>query len=134
VNDLAVTDTHALIWASSGQLPKLGRAARKLFEQAEARRATIYVPTLVLVEMGNEVHRGRIVIESGFDDWVAALFASGGFAPIELTTAIVLRAEQLYAIPEGTDRLIAATARELELPLITRDPEIERAAGVRTIW
>jgi PIN domain nuclease of toxin-antitoxin system len=134
VNDLAVTDAHALIWASSGQLRRLGRAARKLFEQAEARRATIYVPTLVLVEMGNEIHRGRIMIEGGFGDWVAALFASCGFAPIDLTTAIVLRAEQLYAIPERSDRLIAATARELDLPLITPDPEIERAAGVRTIW
>lgn len=134
MNDLAVTDTHALIWASSGQLRKLGRAARKLFEQAEARRATIYVPTLVLVELGNEIHRGRIAIEGSFDSWVEALFSSRGFAPIELTTTIVLRAERLYAIPERSDRLIAATARELDLPLITRDPEIERAAGVRTIW
>ena len=134
MNDVAVTGTHALIWASSGQLRKRSRTAHGLFEQAEARRATIYVPTLVLVEMSNEVYRGRIVIDRGFAAWVEALFSSRGFAPVDLTTEIVLRAEQLYAIPERTDRLIAATAREMDLPLITRDPEIERAAGVRTIW
>ena len=48
--------------------------------------------------------------------------------------AIVLRAHTLYAIPERGDRLIAATAAELDCPLITRDPEIARAAGVDLIW
>jgi predicted nucleic acid-binding protein len=37
-------------------------------------------------------------------------------------------------IPERGDRLIAATALELDYPLITRDPEIAAAAGLELIW
>jgi predicted nucleic acid-binding protein len=46
----------------------------------------------------------------------------------------VLRAQALYSIPERGDRLIAATAAHMDLPLITRDPEIARAAGVELHW
>lgn len=42
--------------------------------------------------------------------------------------------EALYAIPGRGDRLIAATAAELDGPLITRDPEIARVAAVDLIW
>ena len=50
------------------------------------------------------------------------------------TTRIVRRAQLLYEIPERGDRLIAATAAELDLPLITRDNTIADAAGVDVIW
>ena len=57
-----------------------------------------------------------------------------GRTEFDLTAAIVLRSQELYAIPERGDRLVAATAAELDCPLITRDPEIAAAAGVEVIW
>lgn len=56
-----------------------------------------------------------------------------GRPAVDLTAAIVLRAEALYDIRERGDRLIAATAAVLDVPLITRDPEIGRA-GVEVVW
>jgi predicted nucleic acid-binding protein len=53
---------------------------------------------------------------------------------VDLTTDIVRRAQTLFAIPERGDRLIAATAAELDLPLVTWDPTIAAAAGVDVIW
>ncbi len=47
---------------------------------------------------------------------------------------VVLKAEELYAIQERGDRLIAATAAVLDLPLVTRDPRIADAAGVEVVW
>ena len=44
-----------------------------------------------------------------------------------------MTAHELLAIPERADRLIAATARSLGLPLITRDQTIA-AAGVEVVW
>jgi hypothetical protein len=66
--------------------------------------------------------------------WEEALFSSGRYFPIDLTRDVVRTAERLYGIPERGDRLIAASAVELGAPLITRDPEITKAAGVTTIW
>jgi PIN domain nuclease of toxin-antitoxin system len=45
----------------------------------------------------------------------------------------VLRGEALYEIRDPMDRLIAATAAELDYPLITHDARI-REAGVNVLW
>lgn len=39
-----------------------------------------------------------------------------------------------FTIPERGDRLIAATAVALDVPLITRDPEIAACANVTLLW
>jgi len=131
--ELAVTDAHALIWYAQGRTRKLGRRARAVFEAADAGAAALYVPTIALVEVLEASRAGLIELTGGVEVWVQALFSTASFFPVALTVDILLRAEELYAIPERGDRLIAATAALLSAPLITRDPEIERA-GVEVIW
>jgi PIN domain nuclease of toxin-antitoxin system len=131
---LAVVDTHALIWALTGQQKRLGRAARRIIERADRGEAALYVPTISLVEVGEAERRGGIRLHEGFDRWVEGLLSTGRYHPVDLTTEIVRRAQTLFAIPERGDRLIAATAAELDLPLVTRDPTIAAAAGVDVIW
>jgi PIN domain nuclease of toxin-antitoxin system len=132
--NVAVTDSHALIWYAIGPARKLGRAARTMFERAERRQAIIYVPVIVLVEVAEAIRRGSLRCDSGFTRWASRLLAAGSFVAADLTTAVVLEAEGLYNIPERGDRLIAATAASLASPLITRDPQIGRAAGIATLW
>lgn len=132
--EIAVTDTHALVWYARREWRKLGSSARSLFERAEDGRASIYVPTLALVELGENARRGKVSLQQGVSEWTPALFGMGSFFPVDLTVEIVLRAEELYSIPERGDRLIAATAAHLGYPLITRDPEIAAAAGVEVVW
>lgn len=69
-----------------------------------------------------------------FEEWARAAFASGKYHEAELTTEIVYVAQRLNAISERGDRLIAATAVALDLPLITHDPQIAAAAGVECLW
>lgn len=130
---LAVTDAHPLLWAASGD-KRLGRRARKIFEKADAGDAALYVPTIVLVEIAEAFRKGTIQLPSGFEAWGRALFSSGHYHAVDLSFAIVLRANELFEIPERGDRLIAATALELDCPLITCDSEIASAAGVEVIW
>jgi len=134
VAELAVTDTHALVWYATGVDRKLGRRARRLFERADAGRAAIFLPAIVLVEIAENVQTGRIRLEMPFVDWEEALFSSARYFPVELNRAVVRASEGLYGIPERGDRLIAGTAVHLGCPLITRDPEIGRIAGLEVIW
>jgi PIN domain nuclease of toxin-antitoxin system len=69
-----------------------------------------------------------------FEEWARAAFGSGKNHQAELTAEIVYLAQRLYAISERGDRLIVATALALDLPLITRDPQIVAAAGVECLW
>lgn len=131
---LAVADTHALIWFAGSRWNKLGRRARAVFERVLQGDGAIFVPALALVELSEAVHAGEIKLSGGFAAWCRQIFASGQFIPADLTWPVVQRAEQLFAIPERGDRLIAATAVELGYPLITRDPEIASVAGLELIW
>jgi PIN domain nuclease of toxin-antitoxin system len=131
--ELAVTDTHALVWWARGEKKRLGRQARRVYESVDAGRAVLFVPTLVLVEIGDLARRGIVRLAGGVSAWTRGLLGSGRFFAADLNVDVVLRAESLYAIPERTDRLIAATAASLDYPLITRDARI-RDAGVNVIW
>jgi PIN domain nuclease of toxin-antitoxin system len=72
---VAVTDAHALIWYAMGPTRRLGRRARGVFERAERRLATIYVPVLVLVEISEAVRRGSVRCDAGFSRWSSRLLA-----------------------------------------------------------
>lgn len=88
----------------------------------------------MLVEIAEAIRRGVIRCEGGFSRWAGRLLASGGFLAADLTAAVVFEAESLYTVPERGDRLIAATAAHLGVPLITRDPALGRVPAIRTIW
>ncbi len=134
VPPLAVTDTHALIWAIDGNRKRLGKHARRQFENADVGRCSIYIPAIALVELGEACHRERVTLSLAFEEWTRLAFASGKYHEAELTAEVVYVAQRLYAIAERGDRLIAATAVTLDLPLITRDPQIAAAAGVECLW
>lgn len=131
---LAVTDTHALLWWSRGDVRKLGRSAKALFERAEAGRAAIYVPVFSLIEVSEAMRRGFFEPTYTFEAWARRLLSSGAFIAADLGTDVLYEAEALYAIPERGDRLIAATALHLDCPLITKDPAIKALRGLETIW
>jgi PIN domain nuclease of toxin-antitoxin system len=135
---IAVTDTHALIWAATGKSRRLGRSARRYFASAEkaAPDIAIYVPTISLVEISEAVERSRISLRLPFARWIESLFAAGPYLAADLTSDVVAAAHSLRAIPERRDRLIAATALVLGCDLITRDPAIARVmrARVTVVW
>jgi predicted nucleic acid-binding protein len=53
--------------------------------------------------------------------------------PLDAEVVRAVRRIPAAAIPEMPDRIIAATALHLNLPLVTRDTKI-RGAGLNTIW
>ena len=131
---LAVTDTHSLLWYAGKQHRKLGRAALAHFQRADASQAAVYVPAMVLAEVSELARLRRIQLPTPFGTWLDEVFANKCIIAQPLTAAILRRAHDLCALPDWRDRLVAATAAVLEVPLITRDPAIADCARVEPLW
>jgi len=54
-------------------------------------------------------------------------------APLDWDVAITVRSIARADVPDLPDRVIAATAAALQLPLVTKDGRI-RATNLETIW
>jgi PIN domain nuclease of toxin-antitoxin system len=63
-----------------------------------------------------------------------ALFEQPPFHIEPITTADLYLLDRLNVIPELHDRLIAATALRLKIPIITRDPLITSCNEVTCVW
>lgn len=129
-----MVDTHGLVWYALERWKKLGKAARRVLSSADQGDAVVYVPTIVLVEIGELERLGRIRLRGGLRRWTREVLSRDAFRPAELNVEIALEAHSLHQVQERGDRLIAATAIHLDLPLITRDRALGTATGVRTIW
>jgi PIN domain nuclease of toxin-antitoxin system len=62
------------------------------------------------------------------------LFSNPAYQPYDLTTAQVFIADETRINRDPFDALICAAARDLESPLLTRDPDIRGSGVVRVIW
>lgn len=133
--EIAVTDTHALIWWITDQRRRLGRQANAFFDRVDEGRAVVCIPTMALVELDEAMADGDFTLGEPFPNFVRRLETTPSrYQVVSLTSDIVLLAHELLQIPERGDRLIAATAAALGYPLITRDEEITRVIGADHIW
>ncbi len=129
-----VADTHAAIWMLT--MPaRLSSAALSALKGAEAAAAPIYLASISLVETAYLIEKGRLP-ESLFDRLQRELANPDSgltLVPLDLPIAQALRRISRAAVPEMPDRIIAATALHLGLPLVTRDLNIA-ASGIPTLW
>lgn len=129
----AVCDTHALGYYAVGGR-RLGKQAAAIFDACDAREATIYVPAAVILEFGFVLGGRRILSATPLRDFFEDLFANPAYQPIDLTPEQVYLADEARPNNDPFDGLICAAARRLDVPLITRDAEIERWGQVRVVW
>ena len=129
----AVTDTHALIFHAAGG-GKLGTKSAAHFAAAERREALVYVPAPVVWEVSLLARAVRINLRRPVRDFFDDLFSNPAYCPLDLTPAQVFDADELRFTRDPFDALIVAAARDLGLPLITRDALIRESGTVRVIW
>jgi PIN domain nuclease of toxin-antitoxin system len=129
----AVTDTHALIFHAAGG-GKLGTRATAHFQACERREGITYVPAAVIWEMSLLARAVRINLHRSVRAFFDDLFSNPAYQPYDLTAAQVFDADGLRFTRDPFDALICAAARDLSLPLITRDAQIDASGTVKTIW
>jgi len=104
------------------------------FTRAEERTAIVYVPMAVIWEVGLLARGARVNLRRSVRDFFGDLFSNPAYQPYDLTAAQVLDADDLRINRDPFDALVCAAARDLGLPLLTRDADIEKSGAVRVVW
>lgn len=126
-------DTHVVVWYLLDS-PRLSATARQLIQDAVASDGA-WVSAISILEVGYLVEKGKLPTEAfdRFLDFVARMDA--GLHVAALDTQVARAATEKISresIPDMPDRIIAATALVLNIPLITHDARI-RAAGINVL-
>lgn len=130
-----VTDTHPLIRYFCGNKSKLSRKVQRVFDDAVLKKTkAIYVPATVLWEMSLLIKDGEIRLSLPFDDWITALFKNPMVISLPFDEQTAVHYHSLSFGTDPFDRAIAASAIQLQLPLITNDSVIHEHKPCDLFW
>jgi PIN domain nuclease of toxin-antitoxin system len=114
-------DTCAAIWIY--EKARLAQTALDLLAAAHRDGVSSYVSPITAWEVGILTSRGRLQLLIKPERWFANLFDVPGVKMAEMSPELLIASSYLpgRSPKDPTDRIIAATARELGATLITRD-------------
>ena len=114
-------DTHAAIWIIRNEpLAPRAEAALNSAHQAAGR---VFVSAITAWEVGLLVSRNRLNLLMTPEQWFARLLSIPGVQLADLAPRILIASSFLPGNPprDPADRIILATARDIDATLITRD-------------
>jgi len=131
---VTVLDTQALVWWAE-ENPKLTKKARHA-AAAAARRRELVTSAISVFEVTTLERRGRIALKIPLSEWLNSLRVLPELTIQPVTDEIAERAGGFGDVFPGdpADRLIAATALMLDVPLITADTKLHKVSSLSTIW
>jgi PIN domain nuclease of toxin-antitoxin system len=114
-------DTCAAIWIY--EKARLSQAALDAIGAAHRESVPSYISVISAWEVGMLTSRGRLQLLIRPERWFANLFDVPGVQLAELSPDLLIASSYLPGKPpkDPTDRVLAATARELGATLVTRD-------------
>ena len=125
-----VTDTIGFVLRIERR--RLSEKVKTIFDSVEFGNTIVYVPGIVFAEILYLSEKQRI--RTSIDEVEDYLKEHPNYKEYSLNFAVIQSTAEITDIPELHDRLIAATARQLDLELITNDSVIQASAFVKTIW
>jgi PIN domain nuclease of toxin-antitoxin system len=130
-----VVDTHTIIWYLS-RSAKISLPAVNTLDAVTANDLPIFIASITLIEMIYLVERSRIPAAALQDlmQQLARVDSPLTIAPLTAEVAQSLSQIPRDVIPDMPDRIIAATAHHLQIPLVTCDHKIRACSVIQTIW
>jgi PIN domain nuclease of toxin-antitoxin system len=129
-----VVDTHTIVWYLEDD-PRLSVRAAEALDSATAAGDAILIPSVCLVELTYliEKHRLPAVVRETLVQTLDDPASPCSLVPLDRAVADALRRVPRNEVPDLPDRIIAATAVALAVPLVSHDSKI-RASQIQTIW
>ena len=124
-------DTHAAVWWT--QSPGLLSTPAA---EAIRRADRILIPTIVFWEVSLLVRKGRLRLNDNqsVGAWAQKVLAIPRVQDVPLTLQIAIVANAADMHPDPADRFIAATAHQLDAPMVTKDRLLCDLPWLATIW
>ena len=126
--DRYLLDTHVWIWLMTNS-PSLKQRHRDVLAEAQQRDA-LYLSTISIWEVARLESEKSTFTTGGVESWMRLSFGDNALRQVELSAGILIASTRLPGAVHGdpADRLLAATARELDLALMTHDDQLLRYA------
>ena len=130
-----VIDTQIAVWHFENST-RLSKAAKNSLSEAAERGESIFLSTISIVEIVYLIEKGRLVEKTLtiLSDFLRSPDSSFRVQNLNYGIAETLREIPRSVVPDMPDRIIAATALHLDLPLITSDSDIRKLKNIDTIW
>ena len=87
-----------------------------------------------LWELSRLARSKRVRTHGSVREVCSVLFSNPAYQALDLTLEQVFISDEIRPNDDPFDGLVCAAALSLDLPLITRDREIERSGIVETLW
>ncbi len=106
--------------------------AAQILDEADSGQHTIYLSVITLMEVLYLSERKRIDLH--LRELVDRVAGSPNYSIVPIGSEIIVTAEEINDVPELHDRVLVATAKWLQVPILTPDRVIARSRHAQVIW
>ena len=112
--------------------PDLGPEAARILRETDAGLHRTYLSGITLMEVLYLSEARRIPVS--LDKLVNLISSGRNYEIVPVGTEVVQAAVGIDDVPDLHDRIIVATARYLDVPILTSDHIIAASRHVQTLW
>lgn len=131
MSESLLLDTHVLLWYDTAP----DRIPAPVRTRLQDQSIQVFVSAISALEIAIKFRLGKLPQAAAFMKQYDSLMTRYGFRELPLTAAVAISVARLDTPHHDPfDRVLAAQALNLDVPLVTRDPAFSSVPNLRTIW